>query len=109
MLQTNFELEAILVSEKWHKPYSLALMESNPIRLASLIHETENAIFTRYLELFVCPGPEEVYRDLRQATNTLAKLKESKPVAARQNSVVQMPARQKVDSSNMNRPQLAIA
>ena len=63
------------VSEKWHRPYVQALLETDPVKRAQLIVETEHAIFNRYLELCASPGPIEYSRDLQNATNTLIDLK----------------------------------
>ena len=64
-----------LVSENWHRPYADALMETNLVRLAPLIKEAEHAIFDRYLELCVSPGPIEHRRDLQNAVDVLIQLK----------------------------------
>jgi hypothetical protein len=63
------------VSENWHRPYADALMETNPARLAPLIKEAEHAIFDRYLELCVSPGPIEHSLDLQNAVHVLIQLK----------------------------------
>lgn len=63
------------VSENWHRPYADALMETNPVRLAPLIKEAEHAIFDRYLELCVSPGPIEHSRDLQNAVDVPIQLK----------------------------------
>ena len=63
------------VSEKWHRPYAQALMETDPGKRAPLIAGAEHAIFDRYLELSISPGPIEQSRDLQTATNVLIDLK----------------------------------
>jgi hypothetical protein len=64
-----------LVSEKWHIPYTHALMETDPVKRISLIVEAEHAIFNRYLELCVSPGPIEYGYDLQNAINVFVDLK----------------------------------
>lgn len=75
MHENNCDFNAILASEKWHKPYALALLESDPASLEMAIGETEKAIFTRYLELCVSPGTDVLYRDLYRALGVLSELK----------------------------------
>ena len=76
------------VSENWHRPYADALMEANPVRLAPLIAEAEHAIFDRYLNLSVSPGPIEYSRDLKNAVDVLIQLKnEMRSVSLHGNSV----------------------
>jgi hypothetical protein len=72
------------VSENWHRPYADALMETDPVRLAPLIAEAEHAIFDRYLELCVSPGPIEYSRDLLKCCrrpNTIEKCNEKRKSA----------------------------
>ena len=63
------------VTESWHGPYAHALMETDPVRLAPLIAEAENAIFSRYLELCLSPGLIEYSWDLQYATGVLREMK----------------------------------
>ena len=63
------------VTESWHGPYAHALMETDPVRLARLIAEAENAIFSRYLELCLSPGLIEYSLDLQNATGVLREMK----------------------------------
>ena len=70
------ELNGVLVSEKWHRPYAEALIEADPANSKRLIAVAKRAIFTRYLELSVSPGSQDQYHDLRQAVNVLSELKE---------------------------------
>lgn len=73
------ELKAVLVSEKWHRPYAEVLIEADPAKSKRLIAIAERAIFTRYLELCVSPGSKDQYLDLRQAVDALSELKEINP------------------------------
>ncbi len=76
------------VSENWHRPYADALMKANPVRLAPLIAEAEHAIFDRYLNLCVSPGPIEYSRDLKNAVDVLIQMKnEMRSVSRHGNSV----------------------
>ncbi|MGA2096584.1 MAG: hypothetical protein ABSH39_09825 [Candidatus Acidiferrum sp.] len=70
------ELKGVLVSEKWHRPYAEALIETDPAESIRLIALAERAIITRYLELCICPGSEDEYQDLWQAVDALSELKE---------------------------------
>ena len=81
------ELNGVLFSEKWHKPYAEALLEVDPAKSKRLIAVAERAIFTRYLELAVSPGSEDQYHDLWQAVSVLSELREINPTRrVRQNS-----------------------
>jgi hypothetical protein len=83
------ELNGVLVSEKWHRPYAEALIEADPAKSRRLITVAQRAIFTRYLELLFSPGSQAQYHDLRQAVNALSELKEVNPTGrTRQDSVV---------------------
>jgi hypothetical protein len=76
------------VSEKWHRPYAEALLETDSAKLRALIAEAEHAIFARYLELRISPGSKEQSLDLEQAVNALSQLKKRNGVAhTRQNFV----------------------
>jgi hypothetical protein len=65
----------LLMSERWHRPYAEALMESDPKRRERLIADAERHIFRRYLELCAAPGPAECRDDLENATKVLREMK----------------------------------
>jgi hypothetical protein len=67
--------EDFFTSEKWHKPYAEALMETDPVRLEALIIEAEDAISNRYLELCISPAPIGCRRDLQNAISVLMELR----------------------------------
>jgi len=64
-----------LVTEKWHKPYAEALLETDPAKTLSLIFEAEHQILTRFFELHQAPGSKEQNLDLRRAIDTLVTLR----------------------------------
>jgi hypothetical protein len=64
-----------LVSEKWHKPYAEALLETDPLKVLTLISEAEHEILTRLLEFQLSPGSKEQNLDLRRAVDTLVTLR----------------------------------
>lgn len=72
-----FEGKVALSSQKWHRPYAAALMETEPAKRASLIDEAERAIFCRYLELCVTPAAIEHSIDLQNAVYYLSQLKQA--------------------------------
>jgi hypothetical protein len=47
----------LLVSEKWHKPYAEALLETDPLKVVTLISEAEHEILRRFLEFHLSPVP----------------------------------------------------
>jgi hypothetical protein len=69
------EIMGFLVSEKWHKPYAEALLETDPAKVLTLISEAEHEILTRFLEFHRSPGSKEQNIDLRRAVDTLAILR----------------------------------
>jgi hypothetical protein len=69
------EIMGFLVSEKWHKPYAEALLETDPLKVLTLISEAEHEILTRLLELQLSPGSKEQNLDLRRAVDTLVTLR----------------------------------
>jgi hypothetical protein len=60
-----------LVTEKWHKPYAEALLETDPAKVLTLISEAEHEILTRFFEFHQSPGSKEQSLDLRRAVDTL--------------------------------------
>lgn len=52
-----------LVSEKWHKPYAEALLETDPAKVLTLISEAEHEILTRFFEFHLSPGSKEQGKD----------------------------------------------
>jgi hypothetical protein len=69
------ETIGFLASEKWHKPYAEALLETDPVKVLTLISEAEHEILTRFLELHQSPGSREQNLDLRRAIDTLVTLR----------------------------------
>jgi hypothetical protein len=65
----------LLVSEKWHKPYAEALLETDPLKVVTLISEAEHEILRRFLEFHLSPGSKEQNLDLRRAVDTLVTLR----------------------------------
>lgn len=66
---------AELVIEAWHKPYAVTLIEDDPIKLRTLIAETERAILARYLELSASPPARSENLDLLNVVDALSELK----------------------------------
>ena len=64
-----------LVTEKWHKPYAEALLETDPAKVLTLISEAEHEILTRFFEFHHSPGSKEQNLDLRRAVDTLVTLR----------------------------------
>jgi hypothetical protein len=64
-----------LMSEKWHKSYAEALLETDPVRVLALISEAEHGILRRFLEFHQSPGSKEQNLDLRRAVDTLVTLR----------------------------------
>jgi hypothetical protein len=71
------EVKGILDSERWHRPYAEALMETEPAKQTALIAEAERAIFDRYLELRITPAAAEHSIDLKNAASYLSQLKKA--------------------------------
>lgn len=63
------------MSEGWHRPYAMALIEKDPAKQMFWIGEAERAIIGRYLELRSASGLEIEFHDLRNATDELQRLK----------------------------------
>jgi hypothetical protein len=74
---TKCDINGRLDSEKWHRLYAEALMETEPAKLPPLIAEAERAIFDRYLELRITPAAAEHSIDLENATYYLSQLKKA--------------------------------
>jgi hypothetical protein len=64
-----------LESEKWHKPYAEALLETDPIKVITFISEAEHEILRRFLEFHQSPGSKEQNLDLSRAVATLVALR----------------------------------
>ena len=64
-----------LVTEKWHKPYAEALLETDPAKVLTLISEAEHEILTRFFEFHQSPGSKEQNLDIRRAVDTLVTLR----------------------------------
>jgi hypothetical protein len=64
-----------LMSEKWHKSYAEALLETDPVKVLTLISEAEHGILRRFLEFHQSPGSKEQNLDLRRAVDTLVTLR----------------------------------
>jgi hypothetical protein len=71
----ELKAEDFFTSEKWHKPYAEALMETDAARLQTLIIEAEDAISNRYLKLCISSAPIECRRDLQKAVSVLMELR----------------------------------
>ena len=78
------EPKDFFTSESWHRPYTEALLETDPIELRASIAEAERAIFVRYLELCTSPDSQEQSLDLERAVSELLELKRLKVVAETQ-------------------------
>jgi hypothetical protein len=74
------DLWTSVLSEAWHRPYGMALMETNPSKRSAWIAEAEKAILARYIELQSSAGLEIQFRDLRRATDELRRLKSATAV-----------------------------
>jgi hypothetical protein len=74
-LAKNIDLEDFFVTQRWHRPYAEALLNSNPMNLPVLIAQAEHAIRERYVELSITPSPTDELVDLRHAVEALAQLK----------------------------------
>jgi len=75
ILNSNITLEDLFVTQGWHRPYAMALLNSNPSNLPELIATAERAILDRYLELDPVPTDELV--DLGHAVEALSQLKKA--------------------------------
>jgi hypothetical protein len=75
--ERKFEIKGILDSEEWHRPYSEALMETEPAKLVPLITKAERAIFRRYLVLCLTPAAIEHSIDLQNAVYYLSQLRKA--------------------------------
>lgn len=71
-----------ILSEKWHRPYGMALMETDPDKRTIWIAEAEKAIIVRYLQLQSSGALDAQFRDLRRATDELRRLKSEAPSGA---------------------------
>ena len=80
----KLEPKDFFTSEKWHRPYAEALLETDPIKLRARIAEAERAIFVRYLELCISPGSQVQSLDLERAVSALLELKKFKVAAQTQ-------------------------
>jgi hypothetical protein len=80
----KLEPKDFFTSEKWHRPYAEALLETDSIKLQARIAEAEHAIFARYLELCISPGSREQSLDVERAVSALLELKKLNVVAQTQ-------------------------
>jgi len=71
----SVNLEDIFLTQRWHRSYAEALLNSNPINLPVLIAQAERAVLERYLELSVTPSLTGDLVDLGHAVDVLAKLR----------------------------------
>jgi hypothetical protein len=67
----------MFVSQKWHRLYAGALMETDSVRLSLFILVTEEAIFARYIELIADDCKSDEIADLQNAIAVLSELRES--------------------------------
>jgi hypothetical protein len=77
ILNKDIPLEDLFVTQSWHKPYAMALLNSNPANLPELIATAERAILDRYLELELDPVPTDELIDLGHAVEALSQLKKA--------------------------------
>jgi hypothetical protein len=66
---------AMFVSQRWHRIYAEALLETRGKALEAKIEEAHRAIQARYVQLAAAPRVTEECRDLRNALQALCKLK----------------------------------
>ena len=66
-LDLSFPLKDNLVPRAWHKPYTEALQETDPSKMAALILVAERAILNRSVEIQTFPTPIEESHDLKSA------------------------------------------
>jgi hypothetical protein len=67
--------QGMFVSQGWHRLYAEALIDSNLVILPKGIALAEQAVFIRFLELFVAKSETEEVFDLRTAIRVLAQIK----------------------------------
>jgi hypothetical protein len=68
------EGQGMFVSQGWHRLYAEALIESDFVILPKVIALAEQAVFIRYLELFIAKSETEEVFDLRIAIRVLAQI-----------------------------------
>jgi hypothetical protein len=76
-LDLSFPLKDNLVPRAWHKPYTEALQETDPSKMAALILVAERAILNRSVEIQTFPTPIEESQDLESALQVLSRLRKS--------------------------------
>jgi hypothetical protein len=69
------EGQGMFVSQGWHRLYAEALIESDFVILPKVIALAEQAVFIRFLELFVAKSETEEVFDLLTAIRVLAEIK----------------------------------
>jgi hypothetical protein len=84
----DFQLEDYFVCQNWHRPYAAVLMETDPVKLATLIAEAERAMASRYLELCVVANTSDELGDLQNASYALSQIKRAIEIAATQQRFV---------------------
>ncbi len=77
ILNNNVALEDLFVTQSWHRPYAMALLNSDSANLPELIATAERAILDRYLELELDPVPTDELVDLGHAVEALSQLKKA--------------------------------
>jgi hypothetical protein len=75
LLLKETEGQGMFVSRRWHRLYAEALVESDSFILPEIIALAEQAVFIRFLELFVANSETEEVDDLRTAIKVLTQLK----------------------------------
>jgi len=75
VVRNQAEGSGMFVSQGWHRLYADALIESDFVILPEVIALAEQAVFIRFLELFVAKSETEEVFDLRTAIRVLAQLK----------------------------------
>jgi hypothetical protein len=84
----EFELGDYFVCQDWHRPYAAALMETDPVKLATIIAEAERDMASRYLELCLAHTPTSEVADLQNASYALSQIKRAIEIASTQQRYV---------------------
>jgi len=81
ILTNDIKLEDLFVTQSWHRPYAMALLNAKPSNLSALIATAERAILDRYMELELDPAPTDELIDLGHAVEALSQIKKATDTA----------------------------
>jgi hypothetical protein len=74
------QTQRMFATQIWHRFYAVALLETDPAKLAATITLAEEAILNRYVDLLIAQVQTDETVDLQHAVAILSQLKEANAI-----------------------------